>query len=115
MARQGLVLEPAGQLEPIVSRQTAIDRDISFYGLFTADDPVFVGFYRVTAPRAGRLSDPHNPNSPIVPLHRRQPMWVIHAKADMLKDDNDPGLGLVRGTVIVILTSRGMPIEARTY
>lgn len=115
MAHENLVLEPPGDAKPVVSSDVAIDRAIAMYALFSRADPVVAGFYRVTMPLQGPLSDPDDPGSPVIPTYKDDPMWVIYARADMVKDETRPELGLVKGTVIVVVTSRGEPIRAMTF
>lgn len=62
-----------------------------------------VTFFLVTTPHGGRLKDTNSPDSDVEPGLNKTPMWVVYARADMLKDDNDPSLGSVRGTVVVFV------------
>ncbi len=43
-------------------------------------------------------------------------MWVVYARTAMLKDDSDPTLGTVTGTVVVFVDAlTGKAREALTY
>ncbi len=117
MARHGYLLEPAtkqpGEVEPESSIESAREK----YGLFTDEDPVSATLYRLTTPNEGPLANPQDPNSPVaIPKYQDTPVWVVYARADMLKDDHDPSLGMVTGTVVVFVDAMsGEAREAITY
>ena len=117
MRTNGYVLEDPGSTAPGATRAEAIENARSFYGLFDSDDPVTAGFFKVTTPDAGPLESPGNPESKIIhPTLDKLPMWVVYARAEMPRDERNPELGLVTGTVVVFVdATNGKAQSAITY
>lgn len=117
MEQSGYVLENAEGHEPFVSSDEAISNARDFYRLFTAEDPVAADYFLVTTPTGGPLEDPNDPESGITkPRLDKTPMWVIYARAEMLKDERNPDRGTVTGTVVTfVFGDTGKPESAVTY
>ena len=116
MARHGYVLTKKAVADGAISGDAAIEQARQTFPLFQASDPSVATYFLVTTPRGGRLKDVNNPYSDVEPGLNKTPMWVVYAQADMLKDDNDPSLGWVRGTVVAFVdATTGQAEQAITY
>ena len=116
MARHGYVLTNTAANDGVISGDAAIEQARQTFPLFQVSDPSVATYFLVSTPRGGRLKDVTNPDSDVKPDLDKTPMWVVYAQADMLKDDSDPSLGWVRGTVVVFVdATTGQAEQAITY
>lgn len=111
------MLEDPGARSAAISPDEALRNAERTYALFGSGDPVATRLYLVTTPYGGELADPDDPDSPVIrPTLDRTAMWVVYARAEMLKDDNKPERGFVTGTVVVFVdAASGEPQQAITY
>lgn len=117
MSRHGYQIRDAKPDPGDVTSQDAIEKAQSKYPLFTTSDPVSAHYFLVSTPGAGPLESPDSATSSVTkPTYQDAHMWVVYARAEMLKDDSNPALGTVMGTVVVFVdATSGEPLEAITY
>jgi hypothetical protein len=111
MARHGYVLDEGNPADARVTGDDAVRTARETYRLFTSEDPVATAYYLVTTPTNSGSPAGQGSPSVIKPLNRT-PVWVVYAKAQMLKDERDPSQGWVEGTVIILVDAlTGEPLQ----
>lgn len=116
MARHGYVLTRGNADDASISVDAAIEQARQTFGLFQESDPSVAAYFLVSTPTGGHVKNDNDPNSTVEPDLDKTPMWVVYAQADMLKDENDPSLGWVRGTVVVLVDAiTGRAEQAITF
>ncbi|MFN8195774.1 MAG: hypothetical protein U0R80_16040 [Nocardioidaceae bacterium] len=117
MSGTGFVLEPASPEGWRIDGQQAVTAAIHGFHVFVSSDPVIATPFLVTTPDAGEVADPSDPDSLVIkPELDHLPCWVVYARTRLLKDENQPDLGYVKGTAVVFVNANtGTAEQALTY